>query len=293
MTTFAKQSFSASNCASFRPTYPRSLYDTVLAGQRDVCVELGCGHGLISRALAPHFAQVIGTDPSPGIVSQSQLSSPPTSYSKVTFRQASAEWLLFLEDGSVDLIVAGQSAHWFDQSRLWPEMARVLRKGGTLAFWGYKDNVFVKWPYATKLLHKMTSPFTNDLETLGPYWEPGRKIVVRKLRDVVPPSDMFEDETRIEYEPNMDGKGKGSGEGTLFVQARMTVEGFKEYLRTFSSVHSWQEKHPDNVKRSAGGNGDFVDLLFDRASEKEDIWKHEEEEVDVEWGSALLMARKK
>lgn len=224
------------------------------------------------------------------MVSQAQSS---TSASNVSFRQASAESLPFLSDSSVDLIVAGQAAHWFDQPRLWPEMHRVLRKGGTLAFWGYKDNVFVDWPYATKLLHEITSPFTDHPDTLGPYWEPGRKIVVRKLRDLAPPVELFEDERRIEYEPNVGGKGKGSGEGTLFVEARMTVEGVKEYLRTFSSVHAWHDAHAESVKRSAGGRGDIIDGLFDKAGEKEDIWRHEEKEVDREWGSALLIVRRR
>ena len=83
------------------------------------------------------------------------------------FVQAPAEDLSFLKDASVDLLVAGtrlpslppslslraepnprnvthalthpldaaQAAHWFDWSKMWPEAARVLRKGGSVAFW--------------------------------------------------------------------------------------------------------------------------------------------------------------
>lgn len=28
-----------------------------------------------------------------------------------------------------------QAVHWFDYSKLWPEVARTLRSGGTAAFW--------------------------------------------------------------------------------------------------------------------------------------------------------------
>lgn len=246
---------------------------------------------MIARYLAPSFKEVIGTDPSPGMVKQAQSQTPTSEYPNVTYREAGAESLPFIEDGSVDMVVSGQAAHWFKYEQVWPEMKRILRPGGTLAFWGYKDNVFVDYPYATELLHKLSSPFTDDPNTLGPYWEPGRKIMVRKLRDVSPPPEVFEDEQRIEYEPA--AKGARSGEGTMFVHGRMTVQGAKEYLRTFSSIHAWQEAHPDRTKKSEGGPGDFVDALFEQAALKEDIWNHDDEEVDVEWGSILLMVRKR
>ena len=28
-----------------------------------------------------------------------------------------------------------QAAHWFDYKKMWPETARILRKGGTAVFW--------------------------------------------------------------------------------------------------------------------------------------------------------------
>jgi len=28
-----------------------------------------------------------------------------------------------------------QAAHWFDWSKMWPEVARILRKSGSAAFW--------------------------------------------------------------------------------------------------------------------------------------------------------------
>jgi SAM-dependent methyltransferase len=45
-----------------------------------------------------------------------------------------------LADGSVDAVVAGQAYHWFDQERAHPEIARVIRPGGTFAaMWNDAD----------------------------------------------------------------------------------------------------------------------------------------------------------
>ena len=78
------------------------------------------------------------------------------SSSGITYLKHAAEELDFLETGSVDLVVSGrpnrdehfctcgswslcsclaQAAHWFDYTKLWPQLARVLRKDGSVAFW--------------------------------------------------------------------------------------------------------------------------------------------------------------
>jgi trans-aconitate 3-methyltransferase len=63
------------------------------------------------------------------------------------------------------MVVAGQAAHWFDYSKVWPELSRKVRRGGTLAFWGYKDNVFVEYPKASRVLDR----YCYGEETMGPY----------------------------------------------------------------------------------------------------------------------------
>ena len=95
-------------------------------------MDLGCGHGVVTRYLSHAFSDVIGTDPSDGMIEQAQLSTSQGDHSNVIFRKSSAESLTFLKNESVDLVVAGQAAHWFDTRLLFPEMGRILRKGGKL-----------------------------------------------------------------------------------------------------------------------------------------------------------------
>ena len=95
-------------------------------------MDLGCGHGVVTRYLSHAFSDVIGTDPSDGMIEQAQMSTSQGDHPNVIFRKSSAESLTFLKNESVDLVVAGQAAHWFDTRLLFPEMGRILRKGGKL-----------------------------------------------------------------------------------------------------------------------------------------------------------------
>ena len=205
------------------------------------------------------------------------------------YRVASAESLPFLQDESVDMVVAAQAAHWFDYPKLFPELKRVLRKGGTIAFWGYKDHVYCGYPNASRIMLDY-SYGPDPARQLGQYWEPGRAITRQKLRPIQPPEAEFEDLQRIEYEP--DASGKGKGEGTLFVSKQMTVAQSIEYVRTFSSFHEWEKKYPDKRGRALGGNGDLADWVHDDMKEAEG-WTDEEMVLDVEWGSGLLLCRRK
>ncbi|KAJ4387349.1 trans-aconitate methyltransferase 1 [Gnomoniopsis smithogilvyi] len=310
MATFLKQSFQHKQYAAFRPSYPKELYNTILnyhnanAGRQRLALDLGTGHGLVARQLAPRFNRIVGTDPSPGMVKQAQhltANSPSMAYTRVSFRQGYAEETPFLEDHSVDLVTAGQAAHWFDYPRLWPELARLMRPGGsTLAFFGYKDHVLPSFPRASEIIQHYA--YNVDPELLGSYWQqPGRSIVQDKLRKVQPPTEEWEDIQRVEYEPNT-AKGPGGGQGTPFMKAKMTLGAMEEYIRTWSSFHTWQRKFPNRERRGIDGKGkgDVVDELMDAVRDAEPAlrgdgsatgWK--DIEVDVEWGSALLLARRK
>lgn len=39
-----------------------------------------------------------------------------------------------IPDDSVDMAVAGEAAHYFDHDKTWPELARVLKPAGTVAW---------------------------------------------------------------------------------------------------------------------------------------------------------------
>ncbi|KAH8804920.1 Trans-aconitate methyltransferase-like protein [Xylogone sp. PMI_703] len=296
MATFAKSTFSASGYAAFRPTYPQNLYRTILSyhqGPRNAVIDLGCGHGVVSRALAPSFGQVIGIDPSNVMVDQTQSMTKEVN---VTFRSGPAENLDFISDGELDMVVAGQAAHWFDFSKVWPAISRKLRKGGTVAFFGYKDNLLVDYPQATKIYDHFCYGATKD--TLGPYWEmPGRGILRDRYRAIVPPECLFGDVRRLEYEPDVKGPNSGSlGERLMFKKVKLGE--LQEYTRTFSSFHAWQLDNPDRTSRANGGEGDVVDVMFDKMLEVEPEWKKAGEnwpdiEVETEWGTAILLARKK
>jgi len=260
----------------------------------------------VVRSLAPHFSTVVGTDPSAGMITQAQTITQaeqfPQGSGKVFFRQAGAENIDFLEEGSVDLVTAGQAAHWFDYSKLWPEMARLTRPASTLAFFGYKDHVLPQYPRASELIQHYA--YSKEPHLLGSYWQqPGRSIVQDKLRKVIPPPEQWEDVQRVEYEPDVQA-GLGRGQGTRFMSARMKLGAMEEYIRTWSSLHEWQRKFPDRKRRGAegdkDGSGDVVDELMDRVREVEprlrgdgsaNGWK--DLEVDVEWGSALILARRR
>lgn len=224
------------------------------------------------------------------MVKQAQEGTPEEQYSNVEFRQGSGESTSFLKDEEVDCVVAAQAAHWFDYARLWPEMKRLVRKGGTVAFWGYKDHVFVDYPYASKVM--MESAYSTHPDKLGSYWpQPGRTYLQEQLHVIQPPAEEWEDVQRVEYEPGREGRH--SGEGTLFMEKTTTVSQCKEYVRTWSSYHGWKETHPGQEARAKGGKGDIMDQMFDEIAEKDEQFRDDGNEVDIEWGSAIVMAKRK
>ena len=227
------------------------------------------------------------------MIAQARSLTPPIQYPNITFEACTAENLTFAADKSIDMVVAGQAAHWFSYPALFAELSRVMKPNGSLAFWGYQDHVFVDYPGATALLHELACGTRAD--QLGPYWQqPGRSIVQERLLPIEPPESEWEVQ-RLVYEPGTGGKG--SGTGTSFIERRMTVAANMEYVRTWSAYHGWEETHPERVKRSAGGVGDCVDELFDRIREAEEDLRDDPDflkrEVEVEWGFGVVMARRR
>ncbi|EDN99084.1 hypothetical protein SS1G_13944 [Sclerotinia sclerotiorum 1980 UF-70] len=217
----SQKSFSATSYATFRPSYPPKLYTQILnyhRGPRTTLLDLGCGHGVISRTLGStgNFEKIWGTDPSSVMIEEAKTLSnkidTSNSHNKeanIQWRQAFAEDLSFVDDESLDMVVAGQAAHWFDFSRVWGEIYRKLRKGGTVAFSRYKDNLLVDFPAPQRVLDKYC--YGEDEGFMGRFWEqPGRlglrggegKDGKNEKGDVI--DEMFEE--MLEVEPELRGK---------------------------------------------------------------------------------------
>lgn len=116
----------------YRPRYDPAAIEDVLAraGAVSAVLDLGCGTGILTRALRNRRpdALVVGADPGTDMLARAAAASAP-----------GAPWLgcraeqLPLAPGSLDLLTAAQAAHWFDRPAFYAECARVLRPGGTLA----------------------------------------------------------------------------------------------------------------------------------------------------------------
>ncbi|HET6212585.1 MAG TPA: methyltransferase domain-containing protein, partial [Micromonosporaceae bacterium] len=80
-----------------------------------------------------------------------------------------------LPDASVDAVVAGQAYHWFDQARAHPEVARVLRPGGTFAaIWNTRDESVAWVAELTRVAHLLdgTGESQPNATSFGPLFGP-------------------------------------------------------------------------------------------------------------------------
>lgn len=258
---------------------------------------------MVSRALAPRFTTVTAVDPSPGMVAQARQLT--TGAPNVTIHQGSSEDLSFIPTGSVDLAVAGEAAHWFDYKRTWPELARVVRPGGSLAFWGYHESLVVGYPQIRSVLARFmysTEEVRPGLEALGRFWEePGQSILRNFFESIEPPKEEWEDVRRITFKPD-DSSTFGvekAPEEALWLRSRMKLGEFVACLGTVSSVHNWRAAHPEMKSRAEGGGGDIMDAIVEAFLETVPEWKAKGEEgwgnveVEILWSTCILTARRK
>ncbi|KAK9365379.1 S-adenosyl-L-methionine-dependent methyltransferase [Lipomyces kononenkoae] len=285
MTSFSDKTYSSADYSDFRPSYPPALFKTLIdyhKGARNLAIDLGCGPGTATYPLATFFTNVIGSDPSTIMIEQATKAAAAHNQTNLQFVVSPAEEIssYIQSPGSVDLIFASQAAHWFQHDKWFNECANALRSGGTLAYCGYKDHCYV----GSKLVNDMMLDFSYGEENLGPYWEPGRRHVRNLYRDIIPPSNLFTDVQRIEY-----NAGESDPSGQLIAKT-MTLDASESYVRTYSSFHNWRKDHSGEIARRDGGQGDVVDRLFDRVK-KATGWTGRSI-LPIEWSSIIVLARR-
>lgn len=130
--------------ASVRPAYPEEILDAVesLSGVRlagAAVADVGAGTGIAARQLRDRGARVTALDLSGPMLDELVSGSPG-----VAAVQASGN-ALPLRDGSMDLVTFATAWHWVDPDRAIPEVARILRDGGTLALVWNRGDRSVPW----------------------------------------------------------------------------------------------------------------------------------------------------
>ncbi|GAB3363494.1 class I SAM-dependent methyltransferase [Modestobacter lapidis] len=124
----------AADYAALRPGYPAEAVAFLLGKRPRRVLDLGAGTGLLTDGLLDAGHEVVAVDPSGPMLAELAARLP-----QVQVQVGGAESVP-LPDASVDAVVAGQAAHWFDPVPAAAELRRVLRPGGVVGFvWNTRD----------------------------------------------------------------------------------------------------------------------------------------------------------
>ena len=97
-------------------------------------LDMGCGAGHASFAIAPHVREVVAYDIAPPMLATVEAAAKERGLTTIRTQQGAAETLPF-DDASFDWAVSRMSAHhWRDVPRALREAHRVLKPGGRLKF---------------------------------------------------------------------------------------------------------------------------------------------------------------
>ncbi|WP_322050807.1 class I SAM-dependent methyltransferase [Paraburkholderia bannensis] len=118
-------------------------------------LDMGCGAGHASFAVAPHVREVVAYDIAPQMLATVEAAAKARGLSSVRTQQGAAETLPF-ESARFNWAISRMSAHhWRDVPRALAEVHRVLKPGGRLKFIdiaGIDDPLFDTYIQAVEVL---------------------------------------------------------------------------------------------------------------------------------------------
>ncbi len=141
------------NYAKYRPGYPLEIVNllSVACGltPESVVADVGSGTGILSALFLQNGFQVYAVEPNQAMRAAAELL---LKYPRFTSIAGAAEDTT-LTARSVDLVIAAQAFHWFDQTKARDEFRRILRPDGWVGLiWNQR--------------RLATSDFLRDLEEL-------------------------------------------------------------------------------------------------------------------------------
>lgn len=95
-------------------------------------LDLGCGAGHASFAVAPYAQAVTAYDPLQSMLEQVEAEAQKRGYGNIGIKTGPAEWLSYA-NAAFDWVISRYSAHhWVDVPQALSEVSRVLKPGGFL-----------------------------------------------------------------------------------------------------------------------------------------------------------------
>jgi ubiquinone/menaquinone biosynthesis C-methylase UbiE len=112
----------------------RTLAESIAATPGATVLDMGCGAGHASFAVAPHAREVVAYDIARPMLATVEGAAKERGLANIRTQQGAAETLPFA-DGSFDWVISRMSAHhWHDVPLALAEVRRVLKPGGKVLF---------------------------------------------------------------------------------------------------------------------------------------------------------------
>jgi len=125
----------------YRHGYPGAVTDALAElfglSDRDVAIDLGCGTGQLTLALAGQVRAVLGIDPEPDMLRRAQQAAGQAGRTNVSWMLGAGTSVpalgRLLGDGSVAVVTVAQALHWMAHAELFDACVPLLRPGGGIA----------------------------------------------------------------------------------------------------------------------------------------------------------------
>jgi SAM-dependent methyltransferase len=148
-----------------RPGYPEEAVRWLAGDEPRDVVDLGAGTGKLTRALVELGHRVTAIEPLPEMLELLPAAAPGA------FAILGSAEIIPLPDAHADVVTCAQSFHWFDHAVALPEIARVLRPGGRLAYvWNSRDD---RESWVARLSKLIGSETVSRDESVRPVAESG------------------------------------------------------------------------------------------------------------------------